>query len=64
MKPLARINLSSVLSSVLSFVALAKEEASCPPKHVVRRRMAKEDALCSGIPVSSFMLPDAFKCRV
>ncbi|MBQ3748800.1 MAG: hypothetical protein II863_15455 [Kiritimatiellae bacterium] len=42
MKPFARINLSSVLSSVLSFVALAKEEA-----------LAKGNALRRGILVSS-----------
>lgn len=37
MKPFERINLFSVLSSVLSSVALAKEEA-----------LAKGDALCRG----------------
>ena len=42
MKPFARINLSSVLSSASSSVALAKEEA-----------LAKGDALRSGILVSS-----------
>ena len=42
MKPFARINLSSDLSSVLSSVALAKEEA-----------LAKGDALRRGILVSS-----------
>ena len=42
MKPFARINLSSVLSSVLSPVALAKEEA-----------LAKGNALRRGILVSS-----------
>ena len=42
MKPFARINLFSVLSSVLSSVALAEEEA-----------LAKGDALRMGILVSS-----------
>ena len=42
MKPFVRINLFSVLSSVLSSVALAKEEA-----------LAKGDALRMGILVSS-----------
>ena len=41
MKPFARINLSSALSSVLSSVALAKEEA-----------LAKVDALRRGILAS------------
>ena len=44
MKPFARINLSSALSSVLSSVALAKEEA-----------LAKGDALRRGILVSSLV---------
>ena len=44
MKPFARINLSSVLSSALSSVALAKEDA-----------LAKVDALRSGILVSSLV---------
>jgi hypothetical protein len=44
-KPLARINLFSVLSSVLSSVALAKEEA-----------LAKGDALRRLILVSSLAL--------
>jgi len=43
MKPFARINLSSVLSSVSSSVALAKEEA-----------LAKVDSVRRGILVSSF----------
>ena len=42
MKPFARINLSSVLSSASSSVALAEEEA-----------LAKVDALRRGILVSS-----------
>ena len=42
MKPFARINLSSALSSVLSSVALAKEEA-----------LANGNALRRGILVSS-----------
>ena len=45
MKPFARINLSSALSSVLSSVALAKEEA-----------LAKGNALRMGILVSSLAL--------
>ena len=45
MKPFARINLSSVLSSVLSSIALAEEEA-----------LAKGDALRRGILVSFLAL--------
>jgi hypothetical protein len=45
MKPFARINLSYVLSSVLSSVALAEEES-----------LAKGDALRMGILVSSLAL--------
>ena len=45
MKPFARINLSYVLPSVLSSVALAEEEA-----------LAKGDALRMGILVSSLAL--------
>ena len=51
MKPFARISLSSVLSSALSSVALAKEDA-----------LAKVDALRRGILVSSLAREESGKC--
>ena len=53
MKPFARINLSSVLSSVSSSVALAKEED-----------LTKEDALRRGILVSFLAFAGVARVRL
>ena len=53
MKPFARINLSSVVSSVSSSVALAKEED-----------LTKEDALRRGIVVSFLAFAGVARVRL
>ena len=58
MKPFARINLSYVLSSVLSSVALAKEEALAKGE-----ALAKVDALRRGILVSSLAREERWKAK-